>query len=116
MIETCQERVSNGSRSVSFHICGKPVKDEGLCGLHLAAKRRREATDRARREHAREQTRLREFSEQRVQALAAVGITAAVEYGFDFARQRGQYTGGVVIRGDEVDALLAAVNEAVTHS
>ena len=25
------------------HVCGRAVKDEGLCGIYLAAKRRREA-------------------------------------------------------------------------
>lgn len=40
--QTCQESVAYGS-GYHFRICNRPVKEEGLCGLHLAAKRRREA-------------------------------------------------------------------------
>jgi hypothetical protein len=107
--QTCQERVSNGPRSVSFHTCGKPVKDEGLCGVHLAAKRRKEANSEARRSYYDEQARLRQASERRVDALAEHGIYASVEYCFDFARQQGAYTGGVVLRGDDADALVATL-------
>lgn len=47
MRETCEVDVWDGWHS---HPCGRKIKEDGLCGLHLSAKGRREAVNLARQE------------------------------------------------------------------
>lgn len=45
MVELCKERVSTGSYLNPSRPCQRPAKTDGLCGIHAAAKRKRDATD-----------------------------------------------------------------------
>jgi hypothetical protein len=66
--EACTARVAVGYQSMS---CRRPVKEDGLCGIHLAAKRRRE-TNRAKKQDERA---VSETTKREVEAtLAALGI------------------------------------------
>ncbi len=60
---TCEVEVADGGRMVSFHRCRRPAKGFGpdrfastndipMCGIHLAAQRRRAANDAKRRAFA----------------------------------------------------------------
>jgi len=44
-METCREHLTARDRYESFHPrrCGRAIKADGLCGLHLAAKERAQA-------------------------------------------------------------------------
>ena len=42
--DVCKQLVNRGdSRWSNFQECGRPVKENGLCGLHLSVRARREA-------------------------------------------------------------------------
>lgn len=43
--DRCAERVSSGDAWTSSHWCARPIKAEGLCGVHLAAKKRKLALE-----------------------------------------------------------------------
>lgn len=47
---TCPEIVHSRDRAGVLWRCGKPIKRDGLCGTHAAAKERRLAKDKAMRE------------------------------------------------------------------
>jgi hypothetical protein len=97
---TCQELVGEWARRP----CGRPVKADGLCGIHLAAKTRRAAND-VKRAEARAAERKRRATAERVaEHLAACGIpdVRAHDYG-------GDYTGGIVIPPEQLDRLLELV-------
>jgi hypothetical protein len=102
--ETCQERVSNGARSVSFHTCGKPVKEEGLCGVHLAARRRREANDAKRDLEWRQDRKRKDLAQDICNRLAAMGIDADPHFSAGIGAR---YTGKIVVNNPE--ALLATI-------
>lgn len=72
--ERCPEEMWDGWHG---HICGKPVKRRGLCGVHAAAVERKErnAADKEREKEERSAT-----SAQWVERLARHGITANVGY------------------------------------
>lgn len=79
--------------------CGKPVKDEGLCGVHLAAKRRVQANN-AKREAALKIRMDRYTNDQ------AASKTYARELGFEV-----RVTGGsVTVSRANFDELLRQFN------
>ena len=111
----CQA-VLHGSRSWGQpkHHCDKPVKGtlaDGtyVCGVHLAAERKRkEGLDAFRAEGAR-QDQKQALAKAACEAMAAVGIKAEPEYrrrigsGKDFG-----YTGKVIVSHDDILSALAA--------
>jgi hypothetical protein len=74
--EVCQERVSNDSWH--FHACGRKVKEDGLCGIHLGARKRRQVTDKRWEDE-------READNQLVEKAKTVGQR--------FTELTGEYTG-----------------------
>ena len=102
--ELCQKDVSNGSRSVSFHKCGRPVKDDGLCGLHLGARAR------SRDAYLRRLVARNEDSERRKHVediLGRLGVDGKPEYS---TRTRA-YTGDVVLTIDELLRITTRPND-----
>lgn len=112
---TCQERVYSGHRDVSGHVCGRPVKSDGLCGVHLAAIERRRKNDSDRMERVSVSERHREAAEDVCVELAALGLDAQPEYymhqtNFKLSR----YTGAVVIT--DTGQLLRLVRGSATSN
>ena len=68
---TCSKRVSIDSWHQAA--CGRPVKDEGLCGIHLAAKRKRAANNVKREQHWQDE-------KKRIEAAKAAAATGASWY------------------------------------
>ena len=99
---TCDEYIYQGR--LSFR-CGRPIKDEttGLCGIHAAAKRKRNANDRTRADRRAANELVREQAQAHCDKLEGLGIDATPNYN-PFGRGGGLYTGGVDIRNP--DALL----------
>lgn len=89
---TCSKRVPRGP--YDWRPCGRPVKDDGLCGIHLAAKRKRERNDAARREVWKAQN----VAWSRSRSLADQFETAG------FAAHG--HTDGVLLTPDAAEALL----------
>jgi hypothetical protein len=73
--ERCQRRVYPAG-VFSGYPCGRLVKEGGLCGIHLAADRRRAAKDEARREQWREQNEAYQTAAALAARLAKHGLTA----------------------------------------
>ena len=68
----CQESIWNGFRS---RPCGRPVKGDGeLCGIHAAAKQRREANDAKRKVQQAEYTAAWRRCRELAKTLAALGV------------------------------------------
>lgn len=96
--ETCPERVIPKSGWERPHTCGKPVKSDGLCGVHAAAKHRREASKAA--EEAKQANS--RFNQEVVRAaLAELGIDGEAHYSIYGAR----YTGRVVVSIETLEEL-----------
>lgn len=87
--EICPIRVC-GDRWTASHLCGKPVKSDGLCGVHAAAKRRRDAAD------AEDVARRAESEDNKSNTMSAL-----IELGIDgqphYLSATFQYTGKVVV-------------------
>jgi acyl-CoA reductase-like NAD-dependent aldehyde dehydrogenase len=94
---TCQIRVY-GDRWTGSHICGKPVKSDDLCGVHAAAKRRRDANDAA---AAAANKTSRENRAAALAALADLGIDGQAHY----SATPFEYTGKVVVSIEDLTAL-----------
>jgi hypothetical protein len=94
---TCRESVSNGT-FFGYHTCGRPVKDEGLCGLHLSAKRRRVAKEAAYQEKRAAEDARQKQAQDACDRLADRGIRAQPHYDAVIAKG---YTGRVVIMDPE---------------
>lgn len=99
---TCSERVNRGdARWSKFEPCGRPVKEDGLCGLHLGARNRRAEKAKKGREERERGVRIRDEAE----ALgAALGITVTAHY----RGGQGYYDGNFVVPGDWLRALTQA--------
>ena len=92
----CRERVNRGdARWSNFEPCGRPVKDDGLCGLHLSVRRRRAERDAA--GNARRQ-RDEELQREAERLGATLGIEVTLEY--NAFRDGGGYTGDFVVPAD----------------
>lgn len=84
--------------------CGKPVKGEGLCGLHLAARNRRIENDRKMRD---KWARDKELQEEADALGAALGTHVAAHYN---SVGKGRYDGRFVVDGDWLRALTQATS------
>jgi hypothetical protein len=89
MSATCPEYVGSGFLG---HVCGRLVKGDGLCGIHLAAKKRRQRNA-AEFERARlEERQRRETATAQIDRLAELGVQAELHYEY-----RAGYDGRVVV-------------------
>ena len=100
--ETCKEWVSNGGRSVSFHICGRPMKEGSLCGIHARAKRVA-SENKVARVAKNNESNLAFSTIQKF--LDMNGINANAEY----SALSYKYTGRVVITLDELQRLMSGM-------
>jgi hypothetical protein len=100
MTDQCQEQVSDGGRWPSFHTCGRPIKRDGLCGLHAAAKDRAAQRDRDMAAKRDGQKRAKASAEA---ALTELGVKGRAAYDSIAAA----YTGEVVVSVDELRRLMA---------
>ena len=73
-VETCPVRLRGGSLLYP-RVCGRPVKEDGLCGVHLEARARRDRNADARRE---ERARMVEQSSLIAARLRRHGIESQV--------------------------------------
>ena len=98
MSETCKERVNRGdSRWSNFAECGRAVKKDGLCGIHLAARDRRAKKDESQREKERRGDQLR----REANALSDhLGIAIEANYAYNFGGAMGQYDGRFIVPGE----------------
>lgn len=96
----CPELVSDGQRSVSFHRCGRPIKRNGLCGLHAAAKERR-----AKRDQEWQEARVEQEVRRRTatEALSRLGVDGDAHY----SSIGHVYTGKVVVSVEELERAIA---------
>ena len=71
----CPKIIHDDGWGFHSHVCGRPVKRDGLCGMHAAAKERRERGDAARLEEARARQNARTERDQVAAALSrATGL------------------------------------------
>jgi hypothetical protein len=100
MSDTCSKSVSDGGRWPTFHDCGRPVKADGLCSLHLKVRDRRVEKDREMNDRFAASRR----AEADVKAVCAeLGIKGDPEYDH---RTFG-YTGQVVVSIETLRELAA---------
>lgn len=110
MTSECPETVYTGSHDVVGHKCRRPVKEDGLCGLHLGAKRRREETDRRRRAEREANGQRQESAQQICNELEEVfGISARPAWDSITA----SFTGGVTLNAEESRRLVSRLTEAL---
>ena len=105
-VETCPEFVSDGNtRWPRYHRCGRAVKEDGLCGIHLAAKRRVRANEKKRQDAQSDSAKIR----TRVEAfLAEHGVAGKAEY--DARTYPLRYTGRVSLSLDELKRILGVTS------
>lgn len=96
--EVCRKLVSDGGRSVTSHPCGRPAKEDGLCGIHLRASRNRKIWSEAINDKMAASDRARADAEE---LLAQLGLSGRAAYDW----RTGVYTGEVVLSADEVRGL-----------
>lgn len=108
---TCPQTVYTDSRDVRGHRCGRPVKDEGLCGVHLAGKRRRQENDAARATERAEDDQREAAAQALCDRLRALGIRAHPHYASHPTRM-GRYTGGIALDAEHSTALVALAESA----
>lgn len=102
-VEWVADRVFRGTQS---RYCGRPVKEDGRCGLHAAA-HRRAVLKAAEEKAASEQGRVQEQKARDYCAtLSAWGVKAEPAW----SSITKAYTGGVEIHPDSMDTLLAVLN------
>jgi hypothetical protein len=100
-VKTCPEMVSRGSWSPRER-CGRPVKQDGLCGIHATAKRKADEKDQAYR------AKVNESAEAKARANRyAERLGAGKPNRHDPINGIGHYTGGLVLTQEEVQALLS---------
>lgn len=115
----CEESVRHGDgRMSNYGTCGKPVKEDGLCGLHLAAKNRRHAAADDRRSHREQEEAAHRIAADAVAALAKFtpegkeqpGVPASCDYdAYRGATNPGGYNGRVTIHAEDLLAILREV-------
>jgi hypothetical protein len=99
-VQGCPEMVTPSGGRGFFHsyVCGRPVKQDGLCGIHATAKRKREKSDREWRERIEEdsaiQTHVAAFLEK-------LGVPGQPHYGMN-----GRPTGKAVVSLDDLWELV----------
>ena len=94
----CIELVKGSGSWSEYRECGKPVKEDGLCGRHLGVKRRRDKNNRA-DEQASEASKANQKRANRAcDVLRGLGIDAKPEYvsGYTNAASSG-YSGKVIL-------------------
>jgi hypothetical protein len=98
----CTRRVYVDHRDVRGHVCGRPVKDEGLCSIHLAAARRRAAKQTARAQEQQRDAEVEAAARALCDRLAAYGVPAVPHWSGTTLH----FTGGLVLEGAAVAGLL----------
>lgn len=106
----CCEQVnrSGTSRYGQYGPCGLPVKEDGLCGKHLRQKRERARKDKEWDDnHARSQQNSR-MADETVKALAELDppVKASIHYYVPPGGGMGRYTGDVVVKAEDIQALI----------
>lgn len=104
--ERCPVEIS-GHFVGEFHTCNRPFNTEeqrqaGLCGIHLRAKTKREASERAWKASRTKSDKNRESAEAFAEKLAALGIDAVPHYRHSGGRGMGGYSGLVIVDADNV--------------
>lgn len=104
-VERCQVLVPDGGRMVTVHVCGRPVKRDGMCGVHAAAKERAAANESAWRIRGQED---RALEEGVIAALAELGIPGDPDYSLLHHR----YSGKAVVEIEDLREALRAAEAA----
>lgn len=96
-------------RSFHGHYCGRPVKGEGLCGIHLRAViKSREDRERWERERKESNSAQAQASAAARRIADAYGVPVG-EFRPEYDRKAGKHTGGLVLSPAAVEALLRAL-------
>lgn len=99
----CQQFVFSKDSYDRGHPCGRPVKEEGLCGIHLRGLRTRQENDRNYRERARASD---EAKSAAASWLEQRGVQGEPYYRASFGSGVGGYTGQVVVTPEELEGWL----------
>lgn len=102
--ELCTKRVHSDGRDVQGRPCGRPAKEEGLCGIHLAALRKRDKGLADMRESWASEERKSKELDALIAALAEFGIEAGKHVGWRSAT----LTGNVTVDPAQLLAVLRA--------
>jgi hypothetical protein len=106
--QTCREPIGEAYSTRVRH-CGRPVKEDGLCGIHLAARRRRAKNQRAREDRRARNNRIKDEADARaneLQRLAGVSSSPSASMVPPYG-----YTGGLRLSAEEVDRLLQRLRD-----
>ena len=97
--DKCPEWVPYGGRMFGGYTCNRPVKRDGLCGIHAAAEERAAAKRAKRRETWAKRRAASSVATDLAQSLTQeTGVTFGAEFG-----------GGVTLTNDNAELLLAWV-------
>lgn len=78
--------------------CGNKAKEDGLCGVHLAARRKIAENERKRVEARDAEQRLLDATDVKIAVLASLGIAATPHW----SSVRQKHTGKIVVDPDEL--------------
>lgn len=101
--ETCKERIFDTGRSFGSWPCGRKVKEDGLCGIHLGAKRRREQKSLEQDEKDRADAKVKAEVREYLNTYGLATDEAWPEYA---AYPASRHTGRVVITLDALKRIL----------
>lgn len=108
-LATCKESVSDGdSRWPRYHVCGRQVKKDGLCGLHLAVVARK---DKGRLEYEESQRLDAAFQKRVEKAEKKLGVPMSPYFNSSFRQNKPMYTGDVVMKLDDLLKLVGVESE-----
>ena len=109
-VERCQEfSYANPRYPVR---CGRPVKADGLCGPHLAGRKRSDAALARERERLDTSNEGRGNAEALIDRLTVLGIDAKPYYHVGFlTSDPSRYTGDVVIDSANVEKILRLLED-----
>jgi hypothetical protein len=106
----CCEQVnrSGSSRWSQYGPCGLPVKEDGMCGKHLRQKTEAKRKDEAYEENYRRSQQNSRMAEETVKALAELDppVKANIHYYVPPGGGMGRYTGDVVVKAEDIQALI----------
>ena len=112
--ETCPEqvckisvRIDPGSQWPHYRICSRVAKGQGkdgnwLCGIHLAAERRRAANDESWKNDRDASDANHERAKMALEVLEELGIDASVHYHYGLRLKESGYTGKILIDPQEL--------------
>lgn len=107
-VTRCTVVVSYGTRADGHSTCGRPVKADGLCGVHLKATTRQASKREAKAAHDATSEENRVAAEALCKTLRGKGVHAFPAY----SCTNGSYTGGIELTAEAAQALATGKRPA----